>query len=604
MSAAAHSVRTQWVADLDSLQLALSRLDTTLQRAATAPGGAAREALAAQFLAARLAFKRTELLSAYYEPTTTRSMNGPALPRVDEDEGPAVIVVPEGFQVIEEQLFANERASTEEAERARSETRNLINLVTRVQTTARQQQLTDDRIFDAAKMEIARVVSLGLVGYDSPIAKYSLEEASASLESVHRAMLCFRDGADSVAWLPFAQAYTRALQRLASPQANVSRAQQLDRFNRFNRLEFIVAAANPLARSMSAVRNALRVGVPAATRAFRTVAATLFDSAAFAAEAFAPPGAVAATESQVSLGRALFFEARLSEDGGRACASCHDPARAFTDGHARSVGRSGRPLLRNAPTIINAGLQVGSFYDLRTTYLEDQVADVLGNVDEMHGNPETAAARLLRDSVYRARFASAYPAREEAPTRAAGHQLRGAIASYIRSLTALNSRVDRALRGDTLALDADERSGFTLFMGKAACGTCHFAPLFNGTLPPTYRDTEIEVIGVPDSPVTRGARVDPDSGRARQTHAALHQHAFKVPGLRNAALTSPYMHNGVYRTLEEVVDFYNRGGGAGIGVRLEHQTLPREPLQLTARERYQLVRFLGALTDTVGTTQR
>lgn len=298
----------------------------------------------------------------------------------------------------------------------------------------------------------------------------------------------------------------------------------------------------------------------------------------------------------MTLGRALFFETALSDDGRVSCASCHDPALAFTDGRARSASRSGARTLRNAPTIINAGLQVGSFYDLRTTYLEDQIADVLRNPEEMHGSIDDAGVRLSGSATYRDRFSRAFPDdRDSAPN---GPNIRRALAAYLRSTQALNSRVDRAMRGDTSALAADERQGLTLFMGKAKCGTCHFAPLFNGTVPPAYQESEVEVIGVPDRAVVRRARIDPDSGRFAVTRSAPHLHAFKTPSVRNVALTAPYMHNGVYRTLDEVVDFYNRGGGAGIGIQLENQTLPPEPLHLTVRERRALVRFMEALTDT------
>jgi cytochrome c peroxidase len=258
-----------------------------------------------------------------------------------------------------------------------------------------------------------------------------------------------------------------------------------------------------------------------------------------------------------------------------------------------------RAVLRNAPTVINAGLQVGSFYDLRTLYLEDQVADVVGNVDEMHGNPDATATRLGANAAYAERFRAAFP-RDSGMN---GRMLRVAIASYLRSLQALNSPVDRAFRGDTLALDVEQRRGLNLFLGKGACGTCHFAPLFNGTVPPTYQDSEFEVLGVPSSPVLRGATVDADPGRFRQSRSAPRAHAFKVPSVRNVALTAPYMHNGVYRTLDEVVDFYNRGGGAGIGVRVPNQTLPAQSLKLSAAEQRALVRFLRALTDTTGTTR-
>ena len=158
------------------------------------------------------------------------------------------------------------------------------------------------------------------------------------------------------------------------------------------------------------------------------------------------------------------------------------------------------------------------------------------------------------------------------------------------------------MAGDTAALTRDERGGFNLFMGKAACGTCHFAPLFGGALPPTLLESEPEVIGVPSRAVTAGAAIYPDPGVAGFDRAPIHRHAFKTPSLRNVARTAPYMHNGVYRTLDQVVDFYNRAGGAGIGIALPNQTLSPEPLHLTRSQRRALVAFMGSLTDTTLST--
>lgn len=224
------------------------------------------------------------------------------------------------------------------------------------------------------------------------------------------------------------------------------------------------------------------------------------------------------------------------------------------------------------------------------------MTEVVRNRDEMHGSVDDAALRLSRDSAYVEAFARAFAARRDSAVT--GARIRSAIAAYVRSLVALNAPFDRAIRGDTTAISAEARAGFNVFMGKAKCGTCHFAPLFNGTVPPTYQEAEVEVLGVPSTPVIRGARIDPDSGRFRVTRAEPHLFAFKTPTLRNVALTAPYMHNGVYATLEQVVDFYDRGGGAGIGIELPNQTLPTTPLRLTEQEKRSLVAFMRSLTDT------
>jgi len=135
-------------------------------------------------------------------------------------------------------------------------------------------------------------------------------------------------------------------------------------------------------------------------------------------------------------------------------------------------------------------------------------------------------------------------------------------------------------------------------MVKAKCGTCHFAPLYNGTVPPAYIEAESEVLGVPSKPITSGAMVSPDLGKFALLQMDVHRHAFKTTTVRNAALTAPYMHNGVYNTLDEVLDFYNRGGGAGIGISLPNQTLPPDPLNLTKEELAALRGFIESLNDT------
>ncbi|MGE8244048.1 MAG: cytochrome-c peroxidase, partial [Sphingobacterium sp.] len=145
-------------------------------------------------------------------------------------------------------------------------------------------------------------------------------------------------------------------------------------------------------------------------------------------------------------------------------------------------------------------------------------------------------------------------------------------------------------------LTADEKAGFNLFVGKAKCATCHFVPLFNGTVPPEYAKTESEVLGVATD--YRNKQLDPDRGRGRyhETVAQL-QYSFKTPTVRNSSKTAPYMHNGGYVTLEQVMDFYNKGGGQQFGFKLDNQTLPTDTLGLTAKETAKIIAFLKTLDD-------
>jgi cytochrome c peroxidase len=354
----------------------------------------------------------------------------------------------------------------------------------------------------------------------------------------------------------------------------------------------------PLGGALLRAQQALGVPHAPEARAWRPTAATPFERDAFDAMYFAPVQRARTSAGEVALGRALFFDPVLSRDGARACASCHEPARGFAHGRARSLpgAGSGPASRRNAPTVLNAALQNASFHDLRAVSLEDQITAVVGNREEMHGSLAGAAAHVAARPAYARAFAATYGAPDERAVTA--ERVRAALAAYLRTLVRLDAPFDRAARGERGALSDEARRGFTVFMGKGKCGTCHFAPLFNGSVPPLYQETESEVLGVPARAAWRRATVDPDPGRMAATGLPIHRHAFKTPTLRNVALTAPYMHNGVYRTLAEVVEFYDRGGGAGIGIALPNQTLPPEPLRLTRSEKGELIAFLHALTDT------
>ena len=152
------------------------------------------------------------------------------------------------------------------------------------------------------------------------------------------------------------------------------------------------------------------------------------------------------------------------------------------------------------------------------------------------------------------------------------------------------------MQGNTAKLSASEKRGFNLFAGKAKCATCHFIPLFNGLVPPDFTETETEVLGVPRNKTRTSAVLDPDPGKYEISRSIIHKNAFKTPTLRNIELTAPYMHNGVFDTLEEVMEFYNEGGGAGLNIAPENQTLPKDKLNLTKKETADIVAFMKALT--------
>jgi cytochrome c peroxidase len=582
-SAASERVRAQYLANIDSLSNAVADL-AGLPR----PIDSARARIA--FRQARRAYKRSEFLIADLLPDAVIALDGPPLPRPHETVVDATLPAT-GLQVIEGVLFpvVEPHADTVLAAQARLLHPTLASLRAVHPSAA----TADSRIFDAARNEIARVSTLGLAGFDATVSGDAIGESAEALRGLRAALAAYEppgSSASHAAWITLDG-------RLASAVA----ALEADgRFDRFDRLGFLVRHAQPVADGLTALQVALSIPRLGRPEAWSTRMSSIFDAGALDPFDYAPSDAPALRPELVALGRRLFFDPRLSSGDRRSCATCHQPAHGFADARRRARVDPGAGVVRNVPTLLNAGLQPFQFADQRSRALEDQVAVVLQNPREMNQPLDRAVAKLRGDTALAAQFASVYGVSRDQVI--SDRRVQTTLAAFVRSLVAVDSRFDRAVRGDSRALSVEERRGFNLFMGKAACGTCHFAPTFGGSLPPALLESEPEVIGVPAQAVTAGAVVDPDPGVEGFDHAPIHRHAFKTPSLRNVALTAPYMHNGVYRTLQEVVDFYDRGGGAGIGITLANRTLSPEALHLSRAEKRELVAFMRALTDSVGTS--
>jgi cytochrome c peroxidase len=592
-------VRTLVLERLLRLDAALMRLDSTavlVVRDTNQTNNAALcEQLQRSFVEARAAYKELECFIAYYTPQAAKELNGAPIDEVEE----GMVVSATGFQVLEELLFPT--VQTSEAQRILANTATMRSVSKRPRQVLNGQIFTDAHVFDALRLELARVLTLGLAGFDCAVRLSAVGDAAISFAAVRDVISVYHAG------LP------RGLQTSVDAvfRATLTYLQQHTDFTTFDHAIFYTRYAIPLARLVWVVRDSLHISVLPDVQALTPHAASVFDSAAFNPMYFAPvyarEGAPEQSSERISLGKRLFYDPVLSGEGRRACVSCHQPERAFTDGLKTSRAlQAGKMLTRNAPTILNAALQGAQFYDLRVNFLEDQAADVMTNADEMHGSLEQAVKRLRVQPEYVRGFQKAFGGTgAESVTH---ERLRMALSAYERSLVRMDARFDRFMRGDTNALNASEQHGFNLFMGKAKCGTCHFSPLFNGTVPPHYQKMEWEIIGVPREasiPAKAAhASIDADVGRYAVEKVEQHRHAFKTPTLRNVALTAPYMHNGVYQTLEQVMNFYNRGGGAGLGIRLPNQTLSEDNLNLTQQEQRDIIAFMRSLTDTTGIMAR
>ena len=368
-------------------------------------------------------------------------------------------------------------------------------------------------------------------------------------------------------------------------------------FKKFDRLEFISSYINPFYKQLGLSRIKAGIATPGGQSPVNYISSSIFQENFFNINFFSPGKEYWITNKRIALGKKLFSDPILSGTKNRSCASCHIPGMAFTDGlKAPRTLDNKKMLLRNTPTLWNSAFQTKQFLDARSDILEDQLKEVVHNSDEMKGSLQESVDELKAIDEYAKSFTNAYPEEKE-PLNA--FNIANAISSYVRSLVALNSRFDLYMRGDKAKLSVSEKNGFNLFAGKAKCATCHFIPLFNGLVPPEFTETETEVLGIPATNDKTNAVLDTDEGKFKISNAAIHKFSFKTPTLRNIELTAPYMHNGVFSTLEEVMDFYNEGGGAGLCIAPENQTLPRDKINLSRKEIAEVVAFMRALTDPI-----
>jgi cytochrome c peroxidase len=349
----------------------------------------------------------------------------------------------------------------------------------------------------------------------------------------------------------------------------------------------LIPAGGPLA----APKSSAQVGLPAAA----TLAGVPADNPQ--------------STDKAALGEKLFFDGRLSLDGTVACSTCHDPARAFTDGRSVSIGIKGRFGQRNAPTILNALYNKALFWDGRAVTLEDQTAFPIQNPSEMgQPNLDAAAAAIAQDREYQQAFQKAFGRLPNGP------DLARAIASYERTQFSFASPFDSFIAGNKDAISDSAKRGWELFVAKARCNTCH--ALTDTRRDPTFFiDQQFHNTGVgivqhnvvalacsARARLNSGDRIAVDQAAIQSELSALgsflvtKQQAdiatFKTPNLRNVLITGPYFHDGSVRTLWDVVDHYNKGGAVNPWLDRDIQ-----PLALSETEIDDVVAFLASLTS-------
>ena len=299
------------------------------------------------------------------------------------------------------------------------------------------------------------------------------------------------------------------------------------------------------------------------------------------------------TTEKVELGRLLYFDPLLSGDDTVSCAHCHHPDLGFSDNRGLSMGkgghglgpsrRGGALLRRGSPTVWNAAYNHLQFWDGRAKDLEEQAGKPIMDPSEMAEEPPRLVAQLQEIPEYVELFETAFPQQDDPVTF---ENVTFAIGAFERTLVSHDSPFDRYARGDRDALTDAERRGLNVFRSlKTRCFECHNVPTFN--------NPDFKVVGVPETP---GLDTH-DLGRAEIEGGTPYERAFKVPTLRNVAITAPYMHNGSFDTLAQVIEFYSGGGGAGVGMELPNLDDKIRPFTLSDQEKDDLIAFLHALTD-------
>jgi cytochrome c peroxidase len=372
-------------------------------------------------------------------------------------------------------------------------------------------------------------------------------------------------------------------------------------FSAFDRFDFIKDYVNPLfALNQKFINDYNVTSINFNDYTLNNDAKSIFDKSLYASQSIKGLYSMVEDEKTLSeiryIGKLLFYDPILSGNNLRSCASCHKPTQYFTDTTTRTALQFDRQqrLQRNAPTLINSVYNHLIMLDGKHISLQAQGKDVITNPTEMNSNEKELLKKVLSCKEYKDAFKEFLKLTPEEKEIMLNHIV-SAITYYDGSYSRFYSPFDDAMNRKAQVSD-EVKKGFNLFMSRAKCATCHFVPNFNGVKPP-YVGSEFEVLGTPQDAGFK--ELSSDKGRYMINKAPETLHAFRTGSIRNAEFTGPYMHNGVFKTLEEVIDFYDDGGGQGKKLAVNNQTLPGDSLKLSSLEKKELLAFIHSLNEEI-----
>jgi cytochrome c peroxidase len=452
---------------------------------------------------------------------------------------------------------------------------------------------TFDHFFLCNRLFLLNLAAIYSTGFECPDTSRVIPELRFMLREVSRIYETFNESYPSTALSAEYLSLYRQTIRFAEEQP--------DTYSSFDHFRFIRDHVNPLYRMNQQMLTAYKTRSSSfVDYSLNKYAVSIFDKTLYRGQN--PKGVFLGITDSTALselrqaGRLLFYDPILSGNNKRSCASCHKPTEFFTDTTVRSHEKFDRQsrLDRHTPTLLNIMHQHLLLTDGRHYTVESQIKGVITNPEEMGGEETEVMKKIMSCEEYKSVFRK-YLKQTPAYGAVTLDHVASAIMLYINEFSRYTAPFDQAMT-ENKPLDNQATRGFNLFMSKAQCGTCHFVPQFNGVKPP-YTNSEFEVLGVPDD--RNYTRLSPDPGRYKVNPAPEMKNAFITSTLRNTHFTKPYMHNGVFNSLEEVIDFYDAGGGRGRGLALNNQTLPEDPLKLTDAEKSDLLAFIRSLNEEI-----
>ena len=567
------AVKKEYLLKLDDLQAKLLEFSNNFGNA---------ELAKANYLEVRRVFKQVEFLLAEIDAQFyLQNINGAPLAKLEKNVPGINILSPKGLQVIDEIMGEYEAVDSVKLKHTVSLFEEAIKQAILYSQSV---EFTDELLMHAIQHQLLRIYTLGITGFDTPGTLQGITDAGESISGILEL--------SQMATINFGDKWVDML------KTHKDYFVQHDEFESFDRITYYKVHWQPLyAECISIVtkNNILNWNLFNNKQLeVNALEPQLFSENFFNLGGFLDFTLDDVNDKTIALGEKLFYDKRLSANGKMSCSSCHNPNLGFADGLTKSRANDGSLLQRNAPGLINSVYAKGFFYDLRAEHLSQQFEHVIFSKGEFN----TSLIKIfekLDSTDYPADFIEAFPMHTTRPVNP--YTFKTALSAYLSTLNNFNSTFDKFMRSESEHFSKKAQKGYNLFMGKAACATCHFPPTFAGLVPPYFNDSETEVLGVPST--KKYEAIDPDLGRYSEKipkdKVDFFRYSFKTTTVRNTKLTAPYMHNGVFSTYTELMEFYNNGGGVGHKLVMPNQTLASNSLGLSKHEINYIISFLKTL---------